>query len=156
MNRVCTRFSWLLTLVVLHYGRVVLSHTEEFSTSVRQHRTNLRSRRDEGNFPIVNKHVMDEDIYGTLDQHRRLGSIDEILRISFDLNERISRTRDPDCRTHKKLIFTPSNGIGNRLLAVVSAVMLAMMSDRIFELNWKTTRDCGYSYHQLFHPLKKK
>lgn len=98
---------------------------------------------------------MDEDVDNVPGYQRRLNSIDEILRVSFDLNERISRTRDPDCRAHKKLIFTPSNGIGNRLLAIVSAVMLAMMTDRIFELNWKPTKDCGYSYHQLFHPLKE-
>ena len=86
---------------------------------------------------------------------RKLGSIDEILKVSYDLNERLARTTDPDCKANRRVIFTPSNGIGNRLLAVVSTVMFAVMSDRVLELNWKVTKDCGHSYHQLFHPMKE-
>lgn len=140
--------------VLLHLPSGLSQKEDSIVTPLRQRHGNLRSTREES-ASSVHKHVAWKDIEGVQKKERRLGSIDEILRVSFDLHERMSRTLDPDCRSHKRLIFTPSNGIGNRLLAVVSAVMLAMMSDRIFELNWKTTRDCGYSYHQLFHPLKE-
>lgn len=163
-NLLCLR-KWTMLLLFVSCGSFVLSQGEEslplhsFSSSSarKEHYRNLRTRGENSN-PVVHTNIGEDssDLY-IQDQigRRNLGSIDEILRVSFDLNERIARTRDPDCHAHKRLIFTPSNGIGNRLLAVVSAVMLAMMSDRVFELNWKETKDCGHSYHQLFHPLKE-
>ena len=75
--------------------------------------------------------------------------------IKDDSNQRIKRTNDLNCKTTKKVIFTPSNSLGNRILGIVSGVIFSIMSNRIFELNWIVNTECQLSYDKLFRSLKE-
>ena len=55
-----------------------------------------------------------------------------------------------DCRTLKKLVIdVGQSGLGNRMLALVSALQLAIKMNRILELKWNKNRGCdaGKDYH---------
>ena len=55
------------------------------------------------------------------------------------------------CPLKKRIILDVSkSGLGNRLLALVSASVLAASMDRVLELKWDKTAKCGSYYDELF------
>ena len=60
---------------------------------------------------------------------------------------------DANCYTKKRLIIDVSkSGMGNRLLAVVSAIIYSISMDRTLELIWERTSSCNASFDELFKP----
>ena len=56
--------------------------------------------------------------------------------------------------TWKRLVIdVGESGLGNRMLAVVSALQLAMKMNRVLELRWETNRGCDAGYLELFNNL---
>jgi hypothetical protein len=95
-------------------------------------------------------------IFGNLEASNRSLTTDDILKLALDAQERIDRTDDPECRAAQRLVFTPSGPIGDRILATTSAAVFAIATNRVLELNWKTTKDCPLGYTQLFRPPREK
>ena len=57
-----------------------------------------------------------------------------------------------DCPYKKKLIIdVNSSGMGNRIFAVISGVIMALYLNREFEVNWINSESCQASYTELFH-----
>lgn len=96
------------------------------------------------------------DIFGNLEASNRSITTDDILKLVLDAKERIDRTDDPECRAAQRLVFTPGGSVGDRILATTSAVLFSIVTNRIFELNWKITKDCPLGYIQLFYPPREK
>jgi hypothetical protein len=81
---------------------------------------------------------------------------EQLLALAQDAQDRLTRTADPSCIATKRLVFTPSGTIGDRLLATASAALLAIASDRVLELNWQTTKDCPLTYERVFSPSRER
>jgi hypothetical protein len=63
---------------------------------------------------------------------------------------------DSPCTTKKRIILDVSrSGLGNRMLALSSAVILSIMTGRTLELKWEKTEACLSEYGALFHPKKE-
>lgn len=60
------------------------------------------------------------------------------------------------CKTKKRIVVEVSrSGLCNRMLAISSAALLAVVMDRTLELRWSRTVDCRAAYPELFdthHP----
>jgi hypothetical protein len=54
----------------------------------------------------------------------------------------------------KIIVDTGVGGLGNRLLAIASTALLAIMTDRQLEVIWKKTEACNADFDDLFE-LKK-
>lgn len=60
-----------------------------------------------------------------------------------------------DCKMKKKIIVdTGIGGLGNRLIAIASTALLAIMTDRELEVIWRKTEGCNADFDDLFE-LKK-
>jgi len=56
------------------------------------------------------------------------------------------------CTTKKRIILSVNKcGLGNRMVSLVSTVMLALLMDRVIELDWVNNYFCGASYKEIFH-----
>ena len=56
----------------------------------------------------------------------------------------------------KRIIVDVSqSGLGNRLLALTSASVLAAALDTVLELKWHRTDACGALFEELFKPHKE-
>lgn len=56
------------------------------------------------------------------------------------------------CSTKKRIILNVNKcGLGNRMVSLVSTIMLALLMDRVIELDWVKNLYCGASYSDLFH-----
>ena len=57
-------------------------------------------------------------------------------------------------RTWKRLVIdVGESGLGNRMLAIVSALQLSMKMNRLLELKWEINRGCNAEYLELFQEL---
>ena len=61
---------------------------------------------------------------------------------------------DPITIKKRIVLHLGESGLGNRLLATVSAVVLAVIMDRVLVLDWGTNKGCAASYDDLFNPKK--
>ena len=56
------------------------------------------------------------------------------------------------CISKKRIILSVNKcGLGNRMVSLASTVMLALLMDRVVELDWINNRYCSASYSELFH-----
>ena len=56
------------------------------------------------------------------------------------------------CIAKKRIILSVNKcGLGNRMVSLASTIMLALLMDRVVELDWKNNRYCSASYTDLFH-----
>lgn len=68
---------------------------------------------------------------------------------------RISSNDSNPCITKKRIVVDVSrSGLGNRILALTSAIMLSILMDRTLELQWDPNVKCASSYTDLFNPKK--
>ena len=64
-------------------------------------------------------------------------------------------TNAPDvpCVTKKRIVIDVNRcGLGNRILAVFSSIMLAVLTNRVLEVVWEANKYCGSTYDELFDP----
>ena len=55
------------------------------------------------------------------------------------------------CRQHNKIIIDVSScGLGNKLLSIVSASLLAITMDRVLFVKWEAGKSCNATYDDLF------
>lgn len=60
---------------------------------------------------------------------------------------------DQQCVAKKRLVVDLNlSGLGNRMLALVSASLLAIMMDRVLEIDWQANKMCGFTLKELFAP----
>ena len=58
-------------------------------------------------------------------------------------------------RTWRRLVIDVGvGGLGNRMLAIVSALQLAMKMNRVLEVKWDLNRGCNSEYSELFRQLR--
>ena len=56
------------------------------------------------------------------------------------------------CISKKRIILSVNKcGLGNRMVSLASTIMLALLMDRVVELDWINNRYCSASYMELFH-----
>ena len=56
------------------------------------------------------------------------------------------------CQTKKKIVVDVNKcGLGNRMVSLVSTIMMALIMDRSVDLNWVSNRYCAASYSDMFH-----
>ena len=59
------------------------------------------------------------------------------------------------CYANKRLIIeTGASGMSNRLYAIVSATILAALTQRVLEVKWVQDKGCGVKFTDLFVPYK--
>merc|ERR1711871_418803 len=60
------------------------------------------------------------------------------------------------CLTKKRIVVDVNRcGLGNRILAVFSSIMLAVLTNRVLEIVWEANKYCGSSYDELFTPREQ-
>jgi len=58
-----------------------------------------------------------------------------------------------NCIPKKRLVIDVNRaGLGDRIMAVFSSIMLAVLTNRVLEINWKANKYCNASYADLFSP----
>ena len=63
---------------------------------------------------------------------------------------------DVACLTKKRIVVDVNRcGLGNRILAVFSSIMLAVLTNRVLEIVWEANKYCGSSYEELFSPKEQ-
>jgi hypothetical protein len=60
--------------------------------------------------------------------------------------------------TTKKIIIVDVNkcGLGNRMVSLVSAVMMGLMMDRVVQVDWVANHFCGSSYTDIFQAKQQE
>ena len=80
------------------------------------------------------------------------------IGINVDHVENIVRgltalTGSSACSLKKKVVLDVGNyGIGNRMLALASAAVFSVMTDRVLEIKWERTPSCRQSLDEIFVP----
>ena len=61
-----------------------------------------------------------------------------------------AETRD-QCKPKKKITLDIGHsGLGNRIFAVISTVLLAIQTDRVLDIRWRVGKSLGQKYEALF------
>lgn len=87
-------------------------------------------------------------------------NLSHIVNQYIEHNERkkvaLFNDTDSPCITKKRIILDVNrSGLGNRMLALSSAVMLSLLTGRTLELIWTKTASCMSNYEELFQPKKQ-
>ena len=87
-------------------------------------------------------------------QYFQLHLRNKLTFISFFFLMHSLANGDPITIKKRIVLHLGESGLGNRLLATVSAVVLAVIMDRVLVLDWGTNKGCAASYDDLFNPKK--
>ena len=75
-----------------------------------------------------------------------------IPKIGNGPSSSLSNLLPSTCQTKKKIIVDVNRcGLGNRMVSLVSTILMALIMDRSVELDWVKNRYCAASYSELFH-----
>lgn len=82
---------------------------------------------------------------------------DKYLKSLNDLDYCKTVTSATDIHTKKRILLDLGlSGLGNRLLAIASTSVMALMMDRVIEIDWKRNTGCDATFENLFHPASAR
>ena len=128
--------------------RTTIDYRNKFNTVKRTQSLDKSKIRD----ALVSQILGSHEVHEALEKVR--SNAPSIISPAVSLTPETTSTSNGHdlCQSKKRIILSVNRcGLGNRMVSLASTVMLALLMDRVIELDWISNRYCEASYKDLFH-----